>query len=154
MSYNELYKIFKLSDIHYGKYKTYINGKIKNNQITFNETETYNIELAGIFNTIDNTWVWAWSLDNNIIDDNSISKKLLNYAISINNSNNDKINALVKTILTASYIKFNNSLELSNHIGFVMNLLYNSRSILFLYKDNASNNNIINYYYVINNNNF
>lgn len=158
MSYLELFNIFKLADLKYGGYAQYNNGlytpKIKNNKIAFSDDKNlyYEMELAGTFNNTDNTWEWGWASSDSGLLDNSISRRLLNYGMSLNISDNNKINKFVKMMLLTSHIKFNNKLELSNHIGFIKNLLYQDTHCLFIYEDikyNDKNKYVINYYYII-----
>jgi len=117
--------IKKSFENYYKIQNKFINKNVKEiynddkNKITFkydNIIEKYDTEILGLFDETSNTWIWSWSIANDIIKKNQtiIAKKLLNYGLDIEINNDKEIDkTYIKSILTTSRIHIKNYSNLS-----------------------------------------
>lgn len=128
------------------KYKKYIksqNIKIKRNEqkIIFNDEKEFNYEMAGLFDSSTQIWMWAWMIPEFSYRDTQLVRKLLNYGLKIEpmkdiNINNDKRNNVdqmlyLKTQLVNSRFLLDNNFQLDLHLSIATYLVKDN--IKFIY---------------------
>jgi len=109
--YDHIYK-----NIYYYKYIKYDND-IENNIIIFydkNKVECFRsrYEILGIFNTINNMWIWAWANPNLDKKNTNIVRRLWSHGVTL-----DKSDFFLKTELITSRFKISNLFQLDIHIS-------------------------------------
>jgi len=124
------------------------NNDNTNSSIIFyinNEKKYSDFEILGIYDNINNIWIWGWvlpAINNKYIIN---SKYLLEYGLKIDINNIPEL-LFIKTLLTNSRILIGSSIELEINMAIVLYLLKNK--ILFIYK--YKNKNITSYYLIKN----
>ena len=124
------------------------NNDNTNSSIIFyinNEKKYSDFEILGIYDNINNIWIWGWvlpAINNKYIIN---SKYLLEYGLKIDINNIPEL-LFIKTLLTNSRILIGSSIELEINMAIILYLLKNK--ILFIYK--YKNKNITSYYLIKN----
>jgi hypothetical protein len=150
-------EIYNVVNTEFKKYidnqEIFINNQT--NQIVMyfdNETETFNYEFAGYYDSTNNNWYWAWILPNNATSIDSITNKILNYGLSINNQIEDSLENLYKQSFINPILNLKNNIELDNHIALILSILQNKVKFIYnhkIYLDATKKKYIINYYYIL-----
>lgn len=109
--YEHIYK-----NVFYYKYIKYETG-IENDIIIFydkNKIECFRsrYETLGIFNTVNNIWLWSWAKPNIDNKNTNIVRKLWTHAVTL-----DKSYFFLKTELITSRFKISNIFQLDIHIS-------------------------------------
>jgi hypothetical protein len=150
------------------KYLDYVNDKDKNIQkniqrhtfiddyiylyLANNEIKAKYEILGSLVNISENKYFnWAW--DQKLIN-NSISKYLLEYGLSLNDSNNIEEHIFLKSILVNPKIEIKNSLNIDMYINCYRYLLKDLIQFIFPIKyyinENDKTKYIIYYYLILN----
>lgn len=113
-----------------------------------NDEKKYcDFEILGIYDYVNNIWIWGWVFPDMDPKYVTLSKYLLEYGLKININNMPNL-FFIKTLLTNSRILINSSIELEINMAIVLYLLKNK--VLFIYKNKDKNTNIIAYYLIKN----
>jgi hypothetical protein len=153
--------ILEIYNITNTKFKKYINHQSPNinetkNEIIMhfnNDNEVFNCEYMGYYNSDNKNWYWSWILPSIVCLPDSITKKILDYGLSLNNYDKDSLEYLYKSSFINPIINLKNNIELDNHIALILSVLRNSVQFIYknkVYLDATKKKYIINYYYILN----
>ena len=159
-SFNILVQKFDIIDKKKYNNMKYINCKdytIKDDTIIFylnskeGGTTEFEIEYAGVYYNDTHIWSWAWALPNYECDDNSISNRMVNYALHVKAEPNT-YNSFVKSFILTSQMSFDTEFQLNTYIDILLGLLNDNAQFIFrniIYLDKAKKKYKIDYYYII-----
>lgn len=158
---------FQSYDTMLKKYKKYIDTQdIKTNRdtqkIIFNNEDEFNYELAGMFDSDTQIWMWAWMIPEFLYKETILVRKLLNYGLKIEpmkdmmlTGNNKRGNTdqmlYLKTQLVNSRFLLDNKFQLDLHLSIATYLV--KENIKFIYPrekiiDEKSKKSITVYYFI------
>ena len=159
-SFNILTKKLSIIDIKKFNNIKYINCNnisIRDNAIIFylnskdGGTTEFEIEYAGVYYSETHIWSWAWALPDYECDDNSISNRIVNYALHVKAEPNT-YNSFVKSFILTSQVNFKTEFQLNTYIDILLGLLNENAQFIFsniVYLDKAKKKYKIDYYYII-----
>jgi len=158
---------FQSYDTMLKKYKKYIDTHdIKTNRYTqkiiFNNEDEFTFELAGMFDSDTQIWMWAWMIPEFLYKETVLVRKLLNYGLKIEpmkdmmmSGNNERGNTdqmlYLKTQLVNSRFVLDNKFQLELHLSIATYLVKDN--IKFIYPrekiiDEKRNKSITVYYFI------
>ena len=151
-------EIYNITNTKFKKYLDHTNMTINDssNEIIMHfsdDTEKFNYEYAGYYDNDNKKWYWAWVLPNIQSSSDSITNKILNYGLSLNNNDNESLEYLYKLAFINPIIDLKNNIELDNHIALILSVLRNKVQFIYknkVYLDTTKKKYIINYYYILN----
>jgi len=151
-------EIYNITNTKFKKYLDNTNTTINEstNEITMqfnNDTETFKYEYIGYYDSDNKNWYWSWILPSIMCPPDSITNKILNYGLSLNNNDIESLEYLYKMSFINPIINLKNNIELDNHISLILSVLRNKVQFIYknkIYLDATKKKYIINYYYILN----
>ena len=102
--------------------------------------------LLGLFDVVNNTWLWSWSLPLYSYDETNDARSILNYGLMLEPMTNLNIHNYIKPHLINSRLYFENDIFLDIHLGLSLYIIKKGK---FIFKKTSdTNKNIIIYYLV------
>jgi hypothetical protein len=126
------------------------------NTITFDkfDNDMFTYEILGVFDNLNNIWMWAWMVPEFLTNETNIVKKLLNYGLKINPSiltelSDDKL--YLKTQLVNSRFLLDDMFQLELHLAISSYLAKDNFKFIYSKKKYLSNDKkrYITVYYLI-----
>ena len=116
--------------------------------------DIYKYEVLGIFDNMNNIWMWAWMIPEFLTTETIIVKKLLNYGLNITPSILNKIpddKLYLKTQLVNSRFLLQNMFQLELHLAIACYLAKDNFKFIYSKKKYLSNDKkkYITIYYLI-----
>lgn len=155
----------KSYDLMTTKYKKYINSKeLKfnrdNQKVSFEDGNEFSYEIAGMFDSNTQIWMWAWMIPEFLYRETNLVRKLLNYGLKIepmkninfekNRGNADQM-LYLKTQLVNSRFLLDDNFQLELHLSIATYLVKNNIKFIYPRKkmiDEKTNNFITVYYFM------
>ena len=155
----------KSYDLMTTKYKKYINSKeLKfnrdNQKVSFEDGNEFSYEIAGMFDSNTQIWMWAWMIPEFLYRETNLVRKLLNYGLKIepmkninfekNRGNVDQM-LYLKTQLVNSRFLLDDNFQLELHLSIATYLVKNNIKFIYPRKkmiDEKTNNFITVYYFM------
>ena len=142
-------------DLSRTTYKDLIDSKdieidLKNDKFSFSKlNQSFNYEILGIFDDQTKTWVWSWLIPTIIQENIQISRSLLDYGLNLTTENKTNDYLFLKTQLTNSRFRLENSNQLDLHLALCSYLSKDKIKFIYPYIIKLSGKQKIFIYYII-----
>lgn len=110
--------------IEYGKYIDSSNIAIDRDQSTIKfldiNQDVFKYNILGVFDNVNNIWMWAWMVPDFYMDETVFVKKLLNYGLKLEPTGTSQLSPdklYLKTQLVNSRFLLNDNFQLELHLA-------------------------------------
>ena len=140
-------------DISNDKYSKFINNlkpdiKREKNKISFGSNE-FSYEVLGIFDDQTKIWLWSWLIPSIKQESIQITRYLLDYGLNLTPSPEMKDQLFLKTQLTNSRFRLEDSFQLEIHLAICSYISNTNIKFLYPQRLKLSENHMITIYYII-----